>query len=57
MILPVSSRYHNHSFLHFRLTSNQRGEKKKSLRNRRIQSAVCLREKNTSLSGDTERHM
>lgn len=34
-----------------------RGGKKKSLRNRRIQSAVCLREKNTSLSGDTERHV
>lgn len=31
MILPVSSRYHNHSFLHFRLTSNQRGKKKKVL--------------------------
>lgn len=29
MILPVSSCYHNHSFLHFRLTSNQTGGKKK----------------------------
>lgn len=27
MILPVSSCYHNHSFLHFRLTSTQRGKK------------------------------
>lgn len=25
MILPVSSCYHNHSFLHFRLTSNPEG--------------------------------
>lgn len=32
MILPVSSCYHNHSFLHFRLTSNKRGRGGASVR-------------------------
>lgn len=40
MILPVSSCYHNHSFLHFRLTSNQTGGKKKSYKQKDTVSSL-----------------